>query len=132
MRRFLGFMLLPAVCLVAAVVYTQTATQAPSTQPSSRSTSTEAPRLKPWAGDLDGMIKRRLMRILVPYSKTYYFVDRAVQHGLSYEIGQLLERDLNKKLKSGNMRVHVVYIPTTRDKLIPALREGREISPWVT
>ncbi|PWU22042.1 MAG: lytic transglycosylase F [Candidatus Rokuibacteriota bacterium] len=71
------------------------------------------------------MVKRRLIRILVPYSKTYYFVDRAVQHGLTYEVGQLLERDLNKKLKTGNVRIHVVYVPTTRDKLIPALREGR-------
>jgi hypothetical protein len=32
-----------------------------------------------FAGDLDGMIKRRLIRILAPYSKTFYFVDRGVQ-----------------------------------------------------
>jgi hypothetical protein len=45
-------------------------------------------------GDLDGMIDRRLIRILAPYSKTFYFVDRGVQRGLIYEIGEMLERDL--------------------------------------
>ncbi len=32
-----------------------------------------------WIGDFDGIRKRNLVRILVPYSKTYYFVDRAQQ-----------------------------------------------------
>lgn len=32
---------------------------------------------KKWTGDLDGMIKRRYIRALVPYSKTLYFIDRA-------------------------------------------------------
>ena len=124
MRRVLGLALLPG-SLVAAAVHAETAAQTTSAQPPSRSASTEAPRLRPWAGDFDGMVKRRLIRILVPYSKTYYFVDRAVERGLSYEVGKLLEQDLNKKLRTGNMRVHVVYFPTSRDKLIPALREGR-------
>jgi membrane-bound lytic murein transglycosylase MltF len=113
------------VFVVAAAAHAGPATQSPSTQPGSRSASTEAARLRPWAGDLDGMVKRRLIRILVPYSKTYYFVDRAVERGLSYEVGQLLERDLNKALKTGNVRVYVVYIPTSRHELIPALQGGR-------
>ena len=41
---------------------------------------------KEWTGDLDGMIKRRRIRVLVPYSKTHYFVDRGTQRGLTYEI----------------------------------------------
>ncbi|HVO84724.1 MAG TPA: hypothetical protein VMU60_09890, partial [Syntrophobacteria bacterium] len=27
---------------------------------------------KPWTGDLDGMVKRRFIRILTVYSKTFY------------------------------------------------------------
>jgi membrane-bound lytic murein transglycosylase MltF len=80
---------------------------------------------KTWTGDFDGMVKRRVIRVLVPYSKTFYFVDRAVQRGLSYEVTQLLEADLNKKLKTGNIKVHVVCIPVTRGEMIPALLEGR-------
>src|SRR5262245_39788789 len=35
-----------------------------------------------WTGDLDGMIKRRRIRVLTPYSRTHYFIDRGVQRGL--------------------------------------------------
>jgi ABC-type amino acid transport substrate-binding protein len=71
------------------------------------------------------MIKRRVIRVLVPYSKTYYFVDRAVQRGLSYEVTRLLEADLNKKLKTGNVRFHVVCIPVSRGEMVPGLLEGK-------
>ncbi len=78
-----------------------------------------------WTGDLDGMIKRRRVRILVPYSKTLYFVDRATQRGMAYDVGVSFEEDLNKKLKSKHVRVAVVFVPVARDKIIPALLEGR-------
>jgi len=78
-----------------------------------------------FTGDLDGMIKRRLIRILVCYSKTHYFVDRATQRGLTYEFGRLLEDSLNKKLKNKHVRVHVVFVPVGRDEIMPALLEGR-------
>ena len=78
-----------------------------------------------WTGDLDGMIKRRQIRILTAYSKTFYFTDRGTQRGLAYDLGQVLEADLNKKLKTKNVRVHVLYIPVARDEIIPALLEGR-------
>ena len=80
---------------------------------------------KKWTGDLDGMIKRRLIRVLVTYSKTHYFVDRGTQRGLNYDSFRLFEDDLNKKLKSKHIRVHVVFVPVSRDDIIPALLEGR-------
>jgi membrane-bound lytic murein transglycosylase MltF len=80
---------------------------------------------KEWTGDLDGMIKRRGIRVLVPYSKTFYFVDRGTQRGLTYEVFRLFEDDLNKKLKNKHIRVHVFFVPTARDKLIPDLLAGR-------
>ena len=30
-----------------------------------------------WSGDFDGMVERHLIRALVPYSKTFYFLDGA-------------------------------------------------------
>ena len=71
------------------------------------------------------MIKRRLIRFLTPYSKTFYFVDRGVQRGLVYDIGEILERDLNKRLNTGNVKVHVAIIPMPQSEFIPALRWGR-------
>jgi len=52
-------------------------------------------------------------------------MDRAVQRGISYDAGQLLEKDLNNRLKSRHLRVHVVFVPVARDKVIPALLEGQ-------
>jgi membrane-bound lytic murein transglycosylase MltF len=78
-----------------------------------------------WTGDLDGMIERRLIRVLTVYSKTSYFVDRAIQRGTVYDSFQLFEADLNKKLKNRHIRVQVVIVPVANDDLIPALLEGR-------
>jgi membrane-bound lytic murein transglycosylase MltF len=81
---------------------------------------------KPWTGDFDEMVKRRRIRILTPYSKTHYFIDKGVQRGLVYEGGLKLEEDINKKLKTTPAtRVAVVFIPTSRDDLYQALVDGR-------
>ena len=40
--------------------------------------------LKPFTGDLDEMIKRRVIRIGVTFNRTFYFVDKGVQHGVAY------------------------------------------------
>lgn len=80
---------------------------------------------KKWTGDLDGMIKRRVIRALVPYSKTFYFVDRGTQRGIAYDFLRLFEDDLNNKLKTKHVRVHVIFQPVSRDKIIPYLLEGK-------
>jgi membrane-bound lytic murein transglycosylase MltF len=101
--------------------------QAPAKKPAAKS-ELSLPRTTtstPYQGDLDGMIKRRLIRVLVPYSKTFYFVDRATPRGLAYDVTRLLENDLNKKLKTGHVRLHVVCIPVSRDEMIPGLLEGK-------
>ena len=78
-----------------------------------------------WTGDLDGMIGRRMIRALVVYSKTFYFIDRGAPHGTSYDTLSAFEAFLNAKLKRRHLRVHVVFIPVSRDQLLPALLEGR-------
>jgi membrane-bound lytic murein transglycosylase MltF len=79
-----------------------------------------------WTGDFDGMVKRRMVRALVVYSKSYYFVDKGVQRGSAYDGLKAFEDEINKKLKTKPAtRVHVLFIPVSRDDLIPALREGR-------
>jgi ABC-type amino acid transport substrate-binding protein len=78
-----------------------------------------------WTGDLDGMIKRRMIRALVVYSKTFYFIDRGAPHGTSYDTLTAFEAYLNARLKRRHLRVHVVFIPVSRDRLLPALLEGR-------
>lgn len=78
-----------------------------------------------WTGDLDGMVKRRIIRVLVPYSKTLYFVERGIQRGLVYDSFRMFENDLNKKLRAKHIKTHVLFVPVGRDDIIPALLEGR-------
>lgn len=79
----------------------------------------------PEFGDYDAMQKRRLVRILVPYNKPFYFVDRGRQLGGTYEIGVAFEHFLNKKVKSKSLRMRVAFIPTPRDQLVSGLLEGK-------
>ena len=32
---------------------------------------------EPWTGDFDQMLERRIIRVLAPYSRTLYYVDKA-------------------------------------------------------
>jgi membrane-bound lytic murein transglycosylase MltF len=78
-----------------------------------------------WTGDLDGMIARRYVRVATAYNKTHYFIDKGVQRGTVYESMKLFEDELNTKLKSKNVRVHVVFIPMSREELLAAVVDGR-------
>jgi membrane-bound lytic murein transglycosylase MltF len=86
---------------------------------------------KPWTGDLDGMIERRVIRVLTVNSKTFYFHDKGTLRGTAVDYFRLFEEDLNKKLaaakklKNKNLKVRVVFIPLRRDQLLPALAAGK-------
>jgi membrane-bound lytic murein transglycosylase MltF len=79
----------------------------------------------PFTGDFDEMLSRRIIRAALPFNRTYYFIDKGVQRGLAYEYLKAFEDELNKKIGSGNLKVHVVMIPMRRDQLVPALRDGK-------
>ncbi len=80
---------------------------------------------KAFTGDLDGMVARRMIRVGATFNRTFYFVDNGVQRGLAYEFGKAFEDELNKKLKTGNARINVVFVPLPRDLLARALTEGK-------
>jgi membrane-bound lytic murein transglycosylase MltF len=79
---------------------------------------------KKWSGDFDGMVERHLIRALVPYSKTFYFLDGADQRGLAYDLLKEFETYINKELQRTSLKVRLVVIPTKRDRLLPGLVEG--------
>jgi membrane-bound lytic murein transglycosylase MltF len=79
-----------------------------------------------WKGDLDGMIKRRIVRVLLPYNKTLYFLDKGgQQRGLMYDMMTAFEQDLNQQLATKHLKIQFIFVPTPRDQLIPELIAGR-------
>jgi membrane-bound lytic murein transglycosylase MltF len=80
---------------------------------------------KPFTGDLDGMVQRRLIRAGVPFNRTFYFIDKGLPRGLSYEYLTLFDDKLNQSRNTGNVKVHVVLLPMPRDALLPALQAGK-------
>ncbi|MFI5156888.1 MAG: transglycosylase SLT domain-containing protein [Chitinophagales bacterium] len=75
-------------------------------------------------GDLDSMIARKYIRVLVPYSKTYYYVAGMKRYGLAYELVNLFEQNLNKQLKFYPPKVRVIFIPVSRKQILPLLKGG--------
>jgi membrane-bound lytic murein transglycosylase MltF len=81
---------------------------------------------KPWTGDFDQMLERRIIRVLVPYSRTLYFNDKGHERGITAETVRDFERWINKKYakKLGKRPLTVFIIPTTRDRLLPDVAKG--------
>ena len=80
---------------------------------------------RPFTGDLDELIARRAIRVGVTHNRTHYFIDQGQERGLTYESLKRFESDLNTELKTGNLKVHVVLVPASRDQLYPALTSGK-------
>ena len=81
---------------------------------------------KEWKGDFDGMIKRRHMRFLVPYSRTLYFNDKGRERGITADTARDFEHYINRKYKKqlGNRPITIYLIPTTRDVLLQNVANG--------
>jgi membrane-bound lytic murein transglycosylase MltF len=98
--------------------------------PAEPSHQVAAPSIRQAAGsttDFDGMLQKRYLRAVVSYSKTQYYVINGVQHGSSYEYLKAFEDWVNLKYpqKVKNTRFHVVFVPVSRDQMLPRLNAGR-------
>ncbi len=81
-------------------------------------------RGRPWTGGFDGMVERRVIRVLLVPNRTNYFLDGAVQRGMTYDAMVAFEKFLNKRLGKRKSKVHIAILPVPRDMLIPALVSG--------
>jgi membrane-bound lytic murein transglycosylase MltF len=122
--RSLPFRPLPFVLAALTCLGGITSAQAPTEKGRLGLTLTQI--TAPWTGDLDGMVERRMVRVLTAFSKTQYFIDRGTPRGTAYDQGRLLEEELNKRLgKSGDAAIHVQFVPVSRNELLPALIDGK-------
>ena len=79
---------------------------------------------KPWKGDFDAMLERRMIRVLVPYSRTLYFLDKGQERGLTAETVRDFEAYINRKYRKDKRPITVFIIPTTRERLIDGVAAG--------
>ena len=139
----LGGVALLALTTVAACTGRQQEETAPAATTAASSSAADAPipdtaspldalpeavRLvadKPFTSDFDEMLKRRAIRAGVTFNRTHYFIDQGQERGLTYEALKAFENDLNTDLKTGNLKVHVVIVPMSRDLLAPSLLKGK-------
>ena len=75
--------------------------------------------------DMSAMRKRGVIRVLVTYKRTDYFVVNGQQRGFEYELMEQFERTINKGDKKGQLPLNIVYIPVPFDSLITNLVKGR-------
>ena len=76
-------------------------------------------------GDFDEMVKRRVIRAGVAINRTHYFIDKGVQRGIAYDSLTLFQDEINRKLNTGLLKVHVAFIPLLRDQMLTALTGGQ-------
>jgi len=80
--------------------------------------------LPTWTDDLPGLLDKRVIRMLVVYSKTFYFIDKGQQRGITYDLGMELEKQLNAANKDRTRPIRVMFIPVARNQLLPSLAAG--------
>jgi membrane-bound lytic murein transglycosylase MltF len=83
------------------------------------------PGVKPFHGDLDALLKRRAIRILIPPSKTFFFLDKGEAYGITVELVREFEKSINKKYAKKPYYIEVVLVPTRRDRLFQDLAAGK-------
>ncbi|WP_082038084.1 transglycosylase SLT domain-containing protein [Flavihumibacter solisilvae] len=114
----------------AKPVATQTATPVASrdtvVKPSDRFIEAMERQHKLYTFDFDSMLKRRLVRVLVPYSRTLFFNDKGIERGVTADNFREFERFLNQKYKKqlGHIPLTVIFVPTPRELLFEHVVKG--------
>src|SRR5271167_1676908 len=103
----------------------QSATSTPRDAASQSTASLELPiKFKRRVGDLDGMLKRHEIRVLVVPGRSSFFYDKGYPEGIYYEAFDEFQRFVNQKFRTGALKITVTFIPVRREQLEKALLEG--------
>ncbi len=90
----------------------------------------EAPSLsleiqEPFVGDLPAMKTRHVIRVLVSYSKTNFFIVKGQPYGFEYDLLQEFAKGLNRGIKKRHIPTRLVFIPVPFDELLVGLKNGK-------
>jgi membrane-bound lytic murein transglycosylase MltF len=119
-KSFVRFAGLVAIAIYSLPILAQSASTAKANEITPPTTT------KQWTGDLDSLLKHRVIRIGVPYSKTLYYTVKGVQYGTAYETGKEFEKYLNRKYPQANknIKLHVMFFVVPRGQAAPKLQQG--------
>ncbi len=79
----------------------------------------------PWTGDLPGILERGYLRIGTAYNPVLFSYDGADQRGIVVDATAELQAHLRKKFGKPASHLTVVLAALPRNRMIPALEEGR-------
>ena len=81
---------------------------------------------KPWTGDFDQMLERRMIRVYTPYGRSLYYIDKGRERGIAAELVRDFERWVNQKYAKqlGKRPLTVYIVAATRDTLAADLNGG--------
>lgn len=87
--------------------------------------SSELERLRATAlGDLDAIVTRGHLRILIVPSRTEYAIENGAQRGATFNAAKAFEAFINSKLAAAANPVKVVIIPVRNDAVVAELNAG--------
>lgn len=79
---------------------------------------------QPFFGDLDELNQRHIIRVLVTTNRTNFFPTKHGFRGLEYDLMTAYEKYLNRKVKYGRFKTHLVFIPVTFEETLSKLEAG--------
>lgn len=125
-RIFLGALVCVCLLLLPAVGWPQGAA---SDDPEGISLDDETGgavsyRLFAEDGDLDAIMRRGILRVLVSYDDNNFFLENAEIRGFEAELAQAFGKWLNAKRKAKTPPLRLVFIPVPFDSLLVALEHG--------
>ncbi len=77
-----------------------------------------------YSDDLEGLLKRRYIRVLTTLNRTNFFISRGEMFGFEYSLLKGYEQYLNETTPGMKIPVILEFIPVSRDRLIPLLVDG--------
>lgn len=80
--------------------------------------------LKPYSGDLSELRQRRIIRVLVSYTRTNFFLTEKGFRGIEHDLLMAYEAFLNRGPRKQRYQTHLTFIPLPFSDILPKLQNG--------
>ena len=123
--QFRIFLVPAAMAAAVLTIFSLTLIPFPGDQPVAQEEPAETPQRKfeVFKGDFDEILERRKIRALVVYNDLMFFLDGARQRGAVADGLEVFREFIDDKYDLKSRKFNVIYLPVSRDKLIPYLNE---------